>query len=220
VAAESRIGKSLLILGCGGHGMVLADAAQEAGYENIAFADPKWPSLRQCGPWPVIADVSDLTALKMRFPAAVSAMGTKAALRLRETLALLKIGFDVPVIAHPKSSISRFASLGAGTVVFAGAVVNVGARLGRAVIVNTGATIDHDCQIADGVHVGPGSHLAGAVSVGALSWIGIGASVRQGMAIGERVTVGAGAAVVSNLPNGVTAVGVPAREAARTPKFD
>ncbi|WP_304412082.1 acetyltransferase [Synechococcus sp. CB0205] len=43
------------------------------------------------------------------------------------------------------------------------------------------------------------------------SWIGIGASVIQQIRIGADVIVGAGAAVVSDLPDGVTAVGVPAR---------
>jgi len=44
-----------------------------------------------------------------------------------------------------------------------------------------------------------------------LSWIGIGASVRQLVRIGARAMVGAGAAVVSDLPDDVTAMGVPAR---------
>lgn len=47
--------------------------------------------------------------------------------------------------------------------------------------------------------------------VGAGSWVGIGASVRQGVTIGRNVMVGAGAAVVSNIPDNVTVVGVPAR---------
>jgi serine acetyltransferase len=47
--------------------------------------------------------------------------------------------------------------------------------------------------------------------VGERSWIGIGASVIQQIRIGVDVTVGAGAAVVRDLPDGVTAVGVPGR---------
>ncbi len=66
-------------------------------------------------------------------------------------------------------------------------------------------------QLADAVHICPGAHLAGEVQVGACSWIGIGASVIQQIRIGADVTVGAVAAVVCDLPDGVTAVGVPAR---------
>jgi Serine acetyltransferase len=55
------------------------------------------------------------------------------------------------------------------------------------------------------------AHLAGEVEIGDRSWIGIGASVIQQIRIGADVIVGAGAAVVHDLPDGVTAVGVPAR---------
>jgi len=61
------------------------------------------------------------------------------------------------------------------------------------------------------VHICPGARLAGEVQVGARSWIGIGASVIQQVRIGSDVTVGAGAAVLRDLPDGITAVGVPAR---------
>ena len=61
------------------------------------------------------------------------------------------------------------------------------------------------------MHICPGARLAGEVQVGARTWIGIGACVIQQVRIGSDVTVGAGAAVVRDLPDGVTAVGVPAR---------
>ena len=57
----------------------------------------------------------------------------------------------------------------------------------------------------------PGTHLAGGVHVGFRSIIGIGSAVKQNVSIGSDVTIGAGAAVVHDLPDSVTAVGVPAR---------
>jgi acetyltransferase-like isoleucine patch superfamily enzyme len=96
-------------------------------------------------------------------------------------------------------------------VVFAQAAVQALASIGVGSILNTGCSVDHDAQLAGGVHICPGAHLAGEVQVGSRSWIGIGASVIQQVRIGADVTVGAGAAVVCDLPDGVTAVGVPAR---------
>jgi len=96
-------------------------------------------------------------------------------------------------------------------VVFAQAAVQAQASIGKGAILNTSCSVDHDAQLSDAVHVCPGARLAGEVKVGARSWIGIGASVIQQVRIGSDVTVGAGAAVVRDLPNGVTAVGVPAR---------
>ena len=49
------------------------------------------------------------------------------------------------------------------------------------------------------------------MKIGGSSWIGIGSTVIQQVCIGFDVTVGAGSVVISDLPNSVTAVGVPAR---------
>ncbi|MGE4416361.1 MAG: acetyltransferase, partial [Marinobacterium sp.] len=85
------------------------------------------------------------------------------------------------------------------------------ACIGKGVILNTGCSIDHDCTIGDCAHISPGARLAGGVKVGMQSWVGIGASVKQLINIGHQVTVGAGAVVLVDLPDGVTAVGVPAK---------
>jgi len=77
--------------------------------------------------------------------------------------------------------------------------------------VTTRASIDHDCRIGAFSHVCPGAALAGTVTVGGHSWIGIGSQVRQGIRIGSHVTVGAGATVVSDIADGLTVVGTPAR---------
>ena len=78
-------------------------------------------------------------------------------------------------------------------------------------ILNTVCSIDQDVQLDDGDHIYPGAYLAGEAQVGSRSWIGIGTSVIQQVRFGADVTVGAGAAVVRDLPDGVTAVGIPAR---------
>lgn len=41
--------------------------------------------------------------------------------------------------------------------------------------------------------------------------LGVGAVVRQGVVIGSEAIIGAGAVVVSDIPSGVTAIGIPAR---------
>ena len=78
-------------------------------------------------------------------------------------------------------------------------------------IVNTNAGVDHDCRIGSGAHVGPGSALAGNVEIGCESLLGAGTCVVPGVRIGSRAVVGAGSVVVRDLPDDVTAMGVPAR---------
>jgi len=113
---------------------------------------------------------------------------------------------------HPHAFVDPSASIGVGTVVFAGAIVQPGAGVGEHVIVNTGASIDHDCRVGDFVHLCPGVHLAGGVSVGEGALLGIGSVVKPGVSIGAWCTVGSGAAVISDLRPHCTAIGVPAKQ--------
>ena len=119
-------------------------------------------------------------------------------------------------IVHPKAVFSHTASIGEGSVVMAGAVVNAGTVIGNHSVINTCASVDHECQIGDYVHIAPGAHLCGLIQVGEGTLIGAGASVIPCVKIGRWCTIGAGAAVVSDVPDGATVVGVPGRIVWRT----
>jgi sugar O-acyltransferase (sialic acid O-acetyltransferase NeuD family) len=119
--------------------------------------------------------------------------------------------FCANALIHPSVAVSKTACIDAGTVVFAHATINAGARVGRAVIINSGAIVEHDCTVGDGVHVSPGAILCGTVTVGARSWIGAGATVIHCMTVGCDALVGAGAVVVQPVPDNVVVVGNPAR---------
>ena len=202
--------KRLAILGASGHGKVVADIAERLGWSEIRFFDDRWPGHERNGVWPVVGDAAALLAAASGHDGVVVAIGDNAA-RLTRHRDLQRAGVEPVVLCHPSASRSPRAAIGAGSVLMAGAVVNVDSQLGEAVIINTGATVDHDCRLGDAVHLSPGAHLAGNVQVGAGSWIGIGAVVRQGVRIGSRVVVGAGAVVLNDVPDDATVVGVPAR---------
>lgn len=203
--------RRLLVLGAGGHGKVVADAARASGgWDEIAFLDDRYPGLTMVGSWPVVGRFEDASAFVSQYPDAALGIGDNG-FRAELFQALRSQGFALPAIVHPAAAISLDAKVGSGVVVFAQAVVNIGAVLEDAVIINSAAVVEHDCQVGGACHISPGAVLAGGVQVGGLSWIGMGAVVRQGLRIGSQVRVGAGAAVVTNIVDGDTVVGVPAR---------
>ena len=200
----------LAILGANGHGKVIADIALLLGYADVVFFDDAWPSQCSVGPWSVIGTTETLLGTVVDFDAVIVGIGNNR-IRFEKHDMLLAANAHLVTLVHPTAVISNFAQIGIGSVVCAGAIVSIDAILGAGVIVNTGATVDHDCRLADGVHIAPGVHLSGDVHVDAGSWIGVGTCVKQGVRIGSDVMVGAGAVVVSNIPDGVTVVGNPAR---------
>lgn len=202
---------ALLILAAGGHAKVVAETALASGAASrIGFLDDR--ILPPVLGWPVLGPLDQALdpSIREQFPAALVAIGHTAT-RLSWIVRLQAAGYRLPLLIHPSAWISPSAQLGIASVVLAQVAVQSQATIGRGCILNTGCSVDHDAQICDGVHICPGARLAGEVHVGDRSWIGTGASVIQQIRIGADVTVGAGASVVRDLPDGVTAVGVPAR---------
>ena len=197
----------LVILGAGGHGRVVADIAEQQGFEDISFVDGNAKGRQTNLYWPIIG--SSVTTVDGKFSVFI-AIGNNS-LRLRKIIELIAAGKTLPILIHKSASVSQYAEIGAGSVIMPQVVINAGARLGVGFIANSGCTIDHDCIIGDGVHVSPGANLAGGVSVGNCSWIGIGASIREGIRVGKNVVVGAGSVVVSDIADGEVVFGVPAR---------
>lgn len=202
--------KRLAILGASGHGKVVADTAECCGWQAIEFFDDAWPGLQHNGPWPVSGDATALHESLNLFDGVVVAIGNNA-IRYGKLLALEAAGASICSLVHPAATVSRYAMLERGTLVFAQAVINADVRIGLGGILNTGCSVDHDCVLGAAVHISPGARLAGGVIVGDLSWVGIGASVRQLVRVGSQVVVGAGAAVTTDVADALTVVGVPAR---------
>lgn len=202
--------KRMAILGASGHGKVVADTAEVCGWESITFFDDAWPARTRNGAWPIEGSTAELLGQLSDFDAVLVAIGDNR-IRLDKLAKLASAGARFTCLVHPAATVSRHAILAEGTVVFAGAVVNADARVGMGCILNTGCSVDHDCILLAGVHISPGARLAGGVRIGEASWVGIGACVRQVVCVGENVTIGAGAVVVSDVADGLTVAGVPAR---------
>lgn len=204
----------LAVLGMGGHGRVVAEAAVQAGWREIAFFD----DARHNDRWTIFGrhagTSTDLLENPADFDGVIIAIGNNST-RARLGSRLAAGGTPLATIIHPAASVSPSSRIGSGTVILAGATVVTGAEIGMGCIVNTGASVDHDCQIGDWVHISPGARVAGDVTVGDMAWIGIGSAIREGTRVGSAAIVGAGAAVVDDVADGTTVVGNPARPMSR-----
>lgn len=194
----------LVIVGAGGHGRVVLDAAIASGIAVAGFlADPVDGPVNGL---PVIGPTAMLDELlpSHRF---IVAIGDQQARRDFS----LRVGERLQSVIHPTAWVSPSATIGKGTAIIGGVIVNANSRVGDFCILNTGCSVDHDNTLADGVQVCPGAHLSGNVVVGENAFIGTGASIIPGIRIGPRCVIGAGAVVVSDVPDGSKALGNPAR---------
>lgn len=199
------MGKQLVIIGASGHGKVVADIARKNGYDEILFLDDN-VNCTACGNDPVIGGSDRYRDFDCDMVVAIG--NAKVRQRLQEKLEAA--GKSVVVLIHPDAVIADDVTIGAGTVVMAGAVINSASIIGKGCIINTCASVDHDCVAAHYVHISVGAHLAGTVTVGARTWIGIGAVVSNNLTITADCMVGAGAVVVRDLTERGVYKGVPA----------
>lgn len=202
--------KTLVILGAGGHGRVVADCAELIGnYDCIKFVDDCFADRKHNNHWPIIGNTNTWVE-HLKTADFIVAFG-KNELRYNTLKALNKLQANIISLVHPKAVVSPHAKIGKGVVVFANAVVNIGAVIHDGCIINTGATIDHDCIIKDAVHISPGANIAGGVTIGSCSWLGIGCSVVEYIELAENTQVGAGAAVIKPTEPNSLYLGVPAK---------
>ena len=201
----------LVIFGAGGHAKVIVDTCRASGVWNplACLGESRWSDV---GGVPVESQSSASGWLERGVSCAVIAIGNNQ-IRQRVGEEALRAGFQLITVVSPFACVSQTAVLEPGTVVLAGAVIQVDAIVGAMSIVNTGASVDHECRLGRAVHVAPHATLCGNVTIGDRVWIGAGSTVIEGIQIADDVFVAAGAAIVSNVSaSGARVGGVPAKQ--------
>ncbi len=201
---------AIVIVGAGGHGRVVADVCRSIGRTVAGFLDPAMePGIR----------VDDIPVLGGDERLADSAFVTSyeyglgvgdSVLRCRVARLVLDSGGQLPALVHRTAVVAPGVTLGHGSVLMAGAIINVGGTVEDFVIINTAATVDHDGHIGEGTHLCPGVHLGGNVRLGRCVDVGVGASVIQGIRIGDGAVIGSGSAVIRDVSAGEMVGGCPA----------
>jgi len=200
----TEIMEKVIIIGGGGHAKVLIDCIETQNkFEIISVLDDD-PDLHEILNYKVLRRTESKFQNNVKIILGIGNNTTRK--RIAEELSA-----EYVTSVHPSAVISKYAKIGKGTVIFAGAFVNAGAVVGDHCIINTGAIIEHDCVIEDYVHISPNAALSGGVKIGTATHVGIGANVIQNVTIGSNVNIGSGAVVISDIPDNCTAVGIPAK---------
>ncbi len=196
--------QGIWLYGAGGHNSVVISIIRKMGLEPLGVFDDRHEELKAAG-IPILPGILDPEFRRPSGPLIVT-VGNNLA---RKALATDLQGPFATAI-HPSALITE-STIGPGSVVMQGAIVQTRTRIGGHAIINTAASIDHENLIDDFVHISPNATLSGNVHVGEGSWVGAGATVIQGIRIGKWAMVGAGAVVIRDVPDFATVVGNPAR---------
>jgi sugar O-acyltransferase (sialic acid O-acetyltransferase NeuD family) len=192
---------NLILIGAGGHAHACIDVIEQHDqYRIVGLVDmPEEMHIKHLG-YSVIAADSELPKLAKEYQYIFIAVGQIRSpdSRIRLYQQTTELGFQLPVIIAPTAHVSRHASIGAGTIVMHGAIINAAARVGNNCIINTRALIEHDTTVADHCHISTGAILNGDVYIGAGSFVGSGSIIKEGVALEKGCVVGMGLSVRHN----------------------
>lgn len=197
--------KEVIIIGAGGHGKVIADIIEQAGDSVSGFLDDD-SAKKTVGKYSILGTTAEIERWKEKY--FIIAVGNN---EMRNRIRLQYPNLKYYTAIHPCAVIAHTVSIGEGSCIMAGAVVNADAVIGAHCIINTNAVVEHECCLGNCVHISPQAVLCGNVQVGNGTHIGAGAVVRNNLKIMENCVIGMGAAVVKDILRPGIYIGVPAK---------
>jgi len=186
----------LILVGGGGHCKSVIDVAESAGYNILGILDIPDEIGKSVLGYKVIGTDEDIPYYvdKAEFIVTVGFIKTPA-IRTRIYNRIKEVGGKLATIIASTARVSRYATLGEGTVVMHQAVVNAGAKVGENCIINTFCNIEHDAIIGDQCHISTGTMVNGDCRVGERVFIGSKSVLVNGITVGDDIVIGAGSVV-------------------------
>ena len=188
--------KPLILIGGGGHCKSVIEAAESAGYQIMGVLDLPEEIGKPVLTTKVIGTDDDIPAYvdKAEFVITVGFIKSPA-VRIKLYNKVKEAGGRLATIIASTAYVSKYATIGEGTVVMHHAFVNAGAREGADVILNTFTNIEHDAVIGDQCHISTGTMVNGECVVGERCFIGSQSVLANGITVGDDIVVGAGSLV-------------------------
>lgn len=202
--------RPLILVGGGGHCKSVIDVAESAGYNILGILDRAIPVGSTVLGYKVLGndDLVEPYLDKAEFIVTVGQIKSPS-IRIRLNKMVKDAGGKLATIIASSAHVSRYATIGEGTVVMHHAVVNAGAQIGEGCIVNSFANIEHDVKLGNYCHVSTGAMVNGEAEIGEGTFIGSQSVVNQCVQICDRAVIASGSVVYKDITKSGTYAGNP-----------
>jgi len=188
----------IVLIGGGGHCRSVIDVIeQENRFQIAGIVDRQEVLGSKVLSYEVIGVDDDLHELAGLYKYALITVGQIRSPNARIMLFELakEAGFILPAIISPRAYVSKYTSVGEGTVIMHDALVNSNVKIGCNSIINTKALIEHDSVVKDNCHLSTGAIINGGVTVEVNCFIGSNATTNQAITIEAGSFIKAGSLV-------------------------
>ena len=118
-------------------------------------------------------------------------------------------------LVHPEVHVPDTTSVGTGSVIQYGCFISCNVTISNHVYLQPHCNVGHDVYLGKGCVVSGFVNLAGAVRVGECTYIGMSSAIKELVTVGKNTIIGMGSMVHKDVPDGVIAMGNPARVIAK-----
>ena len=197
----SKLIKSCLIIGGGGHASVLVDSINKNNINIIGYVAKK-KSNNILSDFDYLGDESIIYDFKPTEILLVNGIGSLPDYNNRWIVAkkFKNLNYKFLTVIHPSAIIANKVIISDGAQIMANVVLQTGVSIGEDSIINTSSSIDHDSKISRNCHIGPGSVLSGGVNIEENVHIGTGSTIIQNISIENNSIISAGSTIYKNLP--------------------
>lgn len=153
----------LIIVGSGGHGKVVLEAALlQNKYKIVGFADDTVKN-KNNSKHEIIGTIKDLETGKIKADCFVVAIGNN---NIRKKIFLKLIQkLDAAIIIHPSAVVSKTSELCKGTVILANSVISTNVSIGLNSVINSLCLVDHETVVGNHVHISQGTIIGSNVNL-------------------------------------------------------
>lgn len=192
--------RPLILLGAGGHCKSVIEVAESIGYEIKGVLGLPSEVGKTILSTKVIGTDADIKQYidKAFFVVTVGHIKSPA-IRIKLFNTVKEFGGFLPTLVASSAHVSKYASLGEGTIVMHQACVNAGANVGKNVILNTFSNIEHDVKIGDHCHISTGAMINGDCTLGNNIFVGSQAVISNNITICDNTIIGSGANVIQSI---------------------
>jgi len=207
--------EQLILLGGGGHCRSCIDVIDlEDRFTIAGIVDTREKVGERVLGYKIIACDDDLALLAREYRHFFITLGYTNEPDRRMSLykKIISCGATLATVVSPQAYVARSATIGIGTIVMHGAVINTSSNIGNNCIVNSQALVEHDVEIGDHCHISTGAVVNGACNIGEACFIGSRCVLIHGVDITSRTLIGAGSVVTKSISLAGTYIGVPAKK--------
>lgn len=204
------IRKNLILIGGGGHCKSVIDVAESAGYNILGILDRPEEVGKDILIYKVIGTDDDIPYY-VNDAEFIITVGQIKNCNIRKKLVNLvkNAGGKFATLIAPDAYVSRYSTIGEGTVIMHRVFVNADVHIGNQCIINTLTNLGHEVTIGDFCHLSTGIMVSGNVNIGNEVFIGSQSVINQGITISNSIIIGSMTCINKNIDIAGIYVGSP-----------